>query len=255
MEYWKVSHSDCPVVVVSGKVRICGDFKVTLNPVLKTDIHPFPFLEELFHKLNQGCKFSKIDLADAYIQIELDAESRNLVINTHQGLYHYKQLPFGLSFAPAVFQRTVERVIQNIPGTANYLDDIIMTGSTEKEHLANLELTFARLKQNGFHLRMDKCKCFQSEIEYLGHVIDSEGIHPQPAKIDAIIKMLRPINQAELHSFLGMVIYYDRLIPGLATNCAMLNDLLHKDALWCWTTQYSHSYQRSFDLPKHIVTL
>jgi len=149
----KVSHSDwaTPIVVVkkpSGKVRLRGDFKVTLNPVLKTDIDPFLLPEELFHKLNQGCKFSKIDLVDAYLQIELDAESRNLVvINTHQGLYHYKWLPFGLSCAPAVFQKIVEKVIQNIPGTANYLDDIIVTCGTEKEHLANLALTLAKAQR------------------------------------------------------------------------------------------------------------
>ena len=92
----RVSHSDwaTPIVVVrkpTGKVRICGDFKVTLNPMLKSDVHPFPLPEELFHKLNQGCKFSKIDLADAYLQIELDEKSKDLVvINTHQGLYRYK---------------------------------------------------------------------------------------------------------------------------------------------------------------------
>ena len=107
-------------------------------------------------------------------------------------------MPFGLSCAPAVFQRIVERVIQNVPGTANYLNDITVTSSTEKEHLANLESTLAKLKECGFCLRMDKCKFFQNEIEYLGHVIDKEGIHPQPAKIDAITNMPFPKNQAEL---------------------------------------------------------
>ncbi|XP_065893957.1 uncharacterized protein [Dysidea avara] len=114
-------------------------------------------------------------------------------------------------------KRIVERVIQNVPGTANYLDDIIVTGSTEKEHLANLESTLAKLKEFGFHLRMDKCKFFQNEIEYLGHVIDKEGIHPQPAKIDAITNIPFPKNQAELCSFLGM------------------------DAQWCWTPQHSQA--------------
>ena len=105
----RVSHSDwaTPIVVIckpTGKVRICGDFKVTLKPMLKLDVHPFPLPEELFHKLNQGCKFSKINLPDAYLQIELDDKSKDLaVINTHQGLHCYKRLPFGLSSAPAVF--------------------------------------------------------------------------------------------------------------------------------------------------------
>ena len=81
----KISHSEwvTPIVVVrkpTGKVRICGDFKVTLNPMLKSDVDPFPLPEELFHKLNQGCKFSKIDLADAYLQIELEDNSKDLVV-------------------------------------------------------------------------------------------------------------------------------------------------------------------------------
>jgi len=76
-------------------------------------------------------------------------------------------LLFGLSCAPAVFQRIVERVLQNIPGTANYMDGIIVSSSTEKEHLANLALTLAKLKESGFRLRMDKCKFFQSKIECL----------------------------------------------------------------------------------------
>ena len=243
----RVSHSDwaTPIVVVrkpTGKVRICGDFKVTLNPVFKSDIHPFPLPEELFHKLNQGCKFSKIDLADAYLQIELEDKSKELVvINTHQGLYRYKRLPFGLTCAPAVFQKIVEKVIQGIPGTANYLDDIIVTGTTEKEHLTNLQLTLSKLKESGFRLRMDKCKFFQDTVEYLGHIIDNQGIHPQPAKIDAIANMPYPKNIAELRSFLGMVNYYDRFTPGLATRCAILNDLLHKESTWCWTVEHSQA--------------
>ena len=95
----------------------------------------FPRPEELYYKLSQGCKFSKIDLPHAYLQIELDDKSKEfVVITTHQALYHYKQLPFGLNCAPAVFQKIVKKVIQRIPGTAKYSDDIIITGATEKEH-------------------------------------------------------------------------------------------------------------------------
>ena len=99
----KVSQSDSvtPIVVVrkpGGKVRICGDFKVTINPMLKNDVYPLPLPDELFHKLNGGTKFTKLDLAYAYLQIELEAASGP------QGLYCYKRMPFGLSCAPAIFQ-------------------------------------------------------------------------------------------------------------------------------------------------------
>ena len=105
----KVSHSEwaTPIVVVrkpGGKIRICGDFKVTINPLLKTDVYPLPKPEELFHVLNGESKFSKLDLADAYSQVELHS-SKMVVINTHRGLYQYRRLPFGLSCAPAIFQK------------------------------------------------------------------------------------------------------------------------------------------------------
>ena len=148
-----------------GKVRICGDFKITINPVLKTDIYPLPLPEELFQSLNGGSKFSKIDLADAYLQIELDEESKKLVVvNTHKGLYQYQRLPFGLSCAPALFQKIIDQTIADIPGVVCYLDDIIVTGKTDQEHTTNLQKALERLKAAGFHLKREKCKFFQSQV-------------------------------------------------------------------------------------------
>ena len=103
-------------------------------------------------------------------------------------------------------QQVVEKAIQGIPGTANYLDDIIVTSATENEHLTNLQLTLSKLKDSGFRLRRDKCKFFKDTVEYLGHIIDNQGIHPQPAKLDAIANMPYPKNIAELRSFLAIMI-------------------------------------------------
>ena len=234
----KVPQSDwaTPIVVVrkpGGKVRICGDFKVTVNPLLKNDVYPLPLPEELVHKLNGGTQFTKLDLADAYLQIRLDENSKQLVVlNTHQGLYRYKRMPFGLSCAPAIFQRIIEQTLADIPGVACYLDDIIVTGKTEKEHLTNLQKTLDRLKESGLRLRKSKCSFLQTSVVYLGHIIDKDGVRPQTDKVEAIQKMPLPKDQKELRSFLGMVNYYDRFIPGLATKCACLNDLLHKDKEW-----------------------
>jgi len=243
----KVPHSDwaTPIVVVrkpGGKVRICGDFKITINPVLKTDVYPLPLPDELFQSLNGGSKFSKIDLADAYLQIELDEESKKLVVvNTHKGLYQYQRLPFGLSCAPALFQKIIDQTISDIPGVVCYLDDIIVTGKTDQEHIANLQKALERLRAEGFHLKREKCQFFQSQVQYLGHIIDKDGIRPVPEKIKAIVDMPKPNNPKELRSFLGMVNYYDRFTPGLASKCACLNDLLHKDAKWKWTNKHSQA--------------
>ena len=180
----RVSQSDwaTPVVVVrksGGKVRICGDFKVTINSMLKNDVYPLPLPEELFHKLRGGTKFTKLDLADAYLQIELDGNSKQLVVhNTHQGLYCYKRMPFGLSCAPAIFQRIIEQTLADIRGVACYLDDIIITGKTEYDHMVNLQKTLERLKDSGFRLRKSKCSFIQTSVAYLGHIVDKDGIRP-----------------------------------------------------------------------------
>ena len=154
-----------PIVVVrkpGGEVWICGDFKVNINPMLKNDVYPLPLSEELFHKLHGGTKFTKLDLAYAYLQIKLDENSKQLlVLNTHQGLYCYKRMPFGLSCAPAIFQRIIEQTLADIPGVACYLDNIIITGKTEKDHLINLQKTLERLKDSGFRLRKSKCSFYR----------------------------------------------------------------------------------------------
>jgi len=156
----KVPHSDwaTPIVVVrkpGGKVCICGDFKITINLVLKTDMYLLPLPDELFQSLNGGSKFSKIDLADAYLQIELDEESKKLVVvNAHKGLYQYQRLPFGLSCAPALFQKIIDQTISDILGVVCYLDDIIVMEKTDQEHIVNLQKALERLKAEGFHLKM-----------------------------------------------------------------------------------------------------
>ena len=110
-------------------VRICGDFKQTLNPVSKLDRYPIPKVEDLFAKLAGGQKFTKLDLSQAYQQLPLDEESKQyVVINTHKGLYRYTRLPYGISSAPGIFQRVMENLLRGIPGVIVYLDDILVTG-------------------------------------------------------------------------------------------------------------------------------
>jgi hypothetical protein len=106
-----------PVVKADGSVRICGDYKIGVNRALTTDVYPLPTPDDLFALLAGGEIFSKLDLQNAYLQLPLSKESREVVtINTHKGLFTYNSLPFGVASAPAVFQRTMEGIIGNIPG-------------------------------------------------------------------------------------------------------------------------------------------
>ena len=126
-------------------------------------------------QLAGGQRFSKIDLSQAYQQVQLDDESRKLVtINTHQGLYQYTRVPFGISSAPALFQKIMDTILQ---GVICYLDDILVTGKNETEHLRNLEEVLKRLQQNGLRVKPAKCKFLQPSVEYLGHRINASGVH------------------------------------------------------------------------------
>ena len=116
------------VVKQSGSVQICGDFK-PLNKFMVVDQHPIPHLSHLFTVLVGGQKFSKLYLSDAYNQLELDSESQKyLVINMHKGLFKFRRLPFGVSSAPAIFQRVMNKVLKNLSKTTNFFDDILVTG-------------------------------------------------------------------------------------------------------------------------------
>ncbi|XP_057685312.1 uncharacterized protein K02A2.6-like [Corythoichthys intestinalis] len=105
-----------PVPKKNGGIRTCGDFKVTLNPVLCVEQYPLPLINDLFAGLSGGQKFSKIDLNQAYLQMHVDEESREwLTINRHKGLFRYCRLPFGITYAPALFQRAMDQILSGLP--------------------------------------------------------------------------------------------------------------------------------------------
>ena len=96
-----------------GEDRLCGDFKVTLNPVMAVDQYPLPKPQDLYATLSGGKKFTKLDLSQAYLQLMLDDQSQSLVvINTHKGLYKFTRLPFGVASAPAMFQKLMDTILQ-----------------------------------------------------------------------------------------------------------------------------------------------
>lgn len=229
-----------PVQKANGSVRICGDFKVTVNPNLNTAQYPLPKIDDIFANLENGGRYTKIDLKDAYLQLEVDEQSQELLtISTHKGLFRYKRLCFGISSAPAIFQRTIEQIISGIPGVQVILDDLVITGKTDQDHLNHLEAVLQQFEKYGVKLNEEKCLFFSRKISFCGHVIDEEGLHKSQEKIDAIKNAPKIENVGQLRAFLGLVQYYGKFLKNLAMVLHPLHELLKKDTPWKWTSKCS----------------
>lgn len=156
-----------PILKKNNRVRICGDYKVTVNPALKVDRYPQPKPRDIFAALAGGVKFTKLDLRQAYLQCEVDDATKELLtLNTHKGLYKMNRLAFGIASSPAIWQRKMEQILQGLPFCYCILDDILVTGRDDLEHLQVLRHVFERLSANGLQLNKDKCSFLQDEVEY-----------------------------------------------------------------------------------------
>ena len=147
-------------------VRICGDFRTTVNPVSKLHRYPIPRVEDLFAGLEKGKTFSTIDLKQD------PASQKYLVINTHRGLFKYTLLPYGVSSAPGIFQQAMEQLLRGLPGVVVYIDDILVAGSTEKEHLQALEEVLKRLANARLRAKQHKCHVLHATTSNLPRTRD-----------------------------------------------------------------------------------
>ena len=176
-EFSKWASSIVAVTKKDSSVRICGDYKVSVNKAMVCDTHPILRRENSFAAMSGGVSFSKQDLSHAYPQLQLEESAKDyLVINTHKGLFEYTRMPFGITSAPAIFQRTIDDLLQGLKHVCVYIDDILITGKTEDEYLQILNEVLDRLDRAGVRLRKDKCIFMAPEVVYLGHRINSEWL-------------------------------------------------------------------------------
>ena len=145
-----------------------------------------------------------------------------------------------ISSAPGIFQCTMENLLQGVPHTVVYLDDILITGRTEEEHLRNLTEVLKRLREAGLKLKRNKCFFLAKSVVYLGHTIDADGLHPTPDKLQAVQDVPQPTNVSELKSYIGILSYYGKFLPNLATTLAPLYTLP-----WRWTDEEQAAFATS----------
>ena len=261
-----------PIVIVPKKTepgepprrRMCVDYRMLnslLPPVNKAHskakgivtLVPLPKIDEIYAQLQGSKIFSALDMRSGYFHIELSEEAKPKTAfvpgGPHGSKYQFNRCPFGLSQAPAYFQRLVHEVLRGLPFTFGYLDDILIYSSGVEAHLEHLRKVFLRLREAKLKLKASKCSFFKKHIQYLGHLVSGYGIEPLPEKLDAVENMPPPKTPKEVRQFLGLVGYYRKFVPKFADIARPLTNLTKQDVKFEW----SEKCQKTFQLLKDML--
>lgn len=234
-----------PIVAVKkkdGRIRITGDYSTGLNRALNDYHYPLPTPETIFASLAGMDTFSTLDLANAFLQVELTEDAKlHMAINTHLGLYQVNRMQPGVKTAPGQFQELMDKVLAGT-GAMAYLDDVIVPGKGPEDHQQRLFLVLKKLEDAGLTLRLDKCMFGQPEIRFLGKIIDAKGQRADPEKLRVIRELPKPENISQLRSFLGAINWYGGFIPNLQNLRGPLDNMLRKGEKFVWTNERDKAF-------------
>ena len=245
-----------PIVLVkkqNGTFRFCVDYRA-VNRVTMKDAYPLPRIDETLESLGGACYFSTMDLASGYWQVGVEDNDRvKTAFTTSRGHFEFTVMPFGLSNAPATFQRRMEYVLAGLQWEhcLVYLDDIIVFSRTFTEDREKLRAVFERLRKAGLTMKPQKCQFCRESVRYLGHILSAAGLSTDEEKVRAEKDCSRPATVEELKSFIGLASYYRRFIQGFSTVAAPLFDLTRKGIDYVWTD----SCERAFvELKERLIS-
>lgn len=237
-----------PIVVVkkpNGKIRITADYSTGLNAVLESNHFPLPTLDDFFNFLTNRSIFSKIDLTDAYYQVEVEDECKEyLAINTHKGLFRMNRLGQGIKTGSSDFQQLMSSIFADLADVFVEIDDVLIASNNSQDHLKTLREVLKRLNDYGFTLKIEKCHFFVEELKFLGHIVNSKGIRPDPAKIQDIVNLPEPTNVPQLRSLLGSISAYSKFIPDIRKIRAPFDELLQKGKRWSFNEKCKENFKK-----------
>ncbi|GJV55052.1 putative reverse transcriptase domain-containing protein [Tanacetum coccineum] len=237
-----------PVLFVKkkdGSFRMCIDYQ-ELNKLTVKNRYPLPRIDDLFDQLQGSSVYSKIDLRSGYHQLRVREEDiPKTAFRTRYGHYEFQVMPFGLTNAPAVFMDLMNRVCKPYLDkfVIVFIDDILIYSKNKQEHEEHLKLILELLKKEELYAKFSKCEFWIPKVQFLGHMIDSEGIHMDPTKIESIKDWASPKSPTEIHQFLGLAGYYQRFIEGFSKIAKPMTKLTQKKVKFEWGDKQEAAFQ------------
>ncbi|GJU20469.1 putative reverse transcriptase domain-containing protein [Tanacetum coccineum] len=237
-----------PVLFVKnkdGSFRMCIDYR-ELNKLTVKNRYPLPGIDDLFDQLQGSSVYSKIDLRSGYHQLRVREEDiPKTTFKTRYGHYEFQVMPFGLTNAPAVFMDLMNRVCKPYLDkfVIVFIDDILIYSKNKQEHEEHLKLILELLKKEELYAKFSKCEFWIPKVQFLGHVIDSEGIYVDPAKIESIKDWTSPKSPTEIRQFLGLAGYYRRFIEGFSKIAKPMTKLTQKKVKFVWGDKQEAAFQ------------
>ncbi|GJZ86609.1 putative reverse transcriptase domain-containing protein [Tanacetum coccineum] len=198
------------VIKKDGSFRMCIDYR-ELNKLTVKNRYPLPRIDDLFDQLQGSQFFSKIDLRSGYHQLRVpENDIPKTTFRTRNGHFEFTVIPFGLTNAPAVFMDLMNRVCRPYLDkfVIVFINDILIYSKTQEEHVNHLRLVLELLRKEKLYAKFSKCEFWLREVHFIGHVINGNGIHVDPSKIEAVKNWKAPRTPSEVCSFLGLAGYY-----------------------------------------------
>ena len=202
-------------------------------------------VEEIVHELARATVYTKANALKAFLQIHLTHEASPLMMfNSHRGWLRFLRMPFGAKMSQDVFQLWVDTILEQCPGVIGIHDDMVIFGVDQEDHDANLISLLNICQKEGLVLNSKKLELQRERVTFFGAEYSTQGMHPDPKKVQGITEMTVPMDKQQLQSFLGMVTYMGTFIPNLSHHTEPLRAMLKKDNVFHWEEQQTQSFQQ-----------
>ncbi|KAL0558788.1 hypothetical protein IC582_003370 [Cucumis melo] len=236
-----------------GSMRLCIDYR-ELNKVTIKNRYPLPRIDDLFDQLQGATVFSKIDLRSGYHQLRIrDSDIPKTAFRLRYGHYEFIVMSFGLTNALTVFMDSMNRVFKDFLDSfvIVFIDDILIYFKTVAEHEEHLHQVLETLRANKLYAKFSKCEFWLKKVTFLAHVVSSEEVSVDPAKIEAVTSWPQSSTVSEIRSFLGLAGYYRRFVEDFSRITSPLTQLTKKGTPFIWSPACESSFQ---ELKQKLVT-